>query len=383
MSRTLFTNTSRLRHISTPIILSAIVVVIAAIASLRGDVVFERVVTVMFINLLLTVGLQIFMGNSGLGSFGQYAFVLVGAYSSIWFSLTPEQKSLALPDMPVDWWLYNQTQPFFLAVVLGGLVATVVGAIIGIALVRLRGASFTIASFAFLIVVHSIALQWEEVTRGSRTVIGIPKETSLSIATAWAITAIVVGYIFKESTIGLKLRASREDEDAAASIGVNVKLMRWAGWTLSVFVSGLGGALWAHFIQQFSPQSFYLKETFLIVAMLVIGGAASVSGAVVGSISVAMASEGMRQFENWWNLERQTGTRTGEILPFQLVGFTEIVIALAMILVLVLRPSGIMAGRELVIPFGQGPDRPSPSDADPAKSMLSADETAIPGDTTL
>ena len=93
---------SLLSKVSTPVILGAIIVLIALIAALRNDVVFERVVTVMFIHLLLTVALQIFMGNSGLGSFGQYAFVLIGAYASLWFSLSPQEKSLALPDMPEE-----------------------------------------------------------------------------------------------------------------------------------------------------------------------------------------------------------------------------------------------------------------------------------------
>jgi branched-chain amino acid transport system permease protein len=345
-------------RVSTPVILVAIILAIWGVTVIRNDGVFERVVTVMFINVVLVVGLQVFMGNSGLGSFGQYAFVLTGAYASLWFSLSPQQKSLALPDMPESWWLYEQHYPFLVAVFLGGIVAMVLGAIVGVAFVRLRGASFTIATFAFLIVVHSVALQWKEVTRGSRTVIGIPKETSLAIAAAFAVVAILVGYVFKESTIGLKLRASREDEDAASSVGVNVKLMRWIAWTLSVFMSGVGGALWAHFIQQFSPQQFYLKETFLIVAMLVIGGAASVSGAVIGAVAIALSSEAMRQFENWWNLERQQGTSIGEILPVQLVGFTQIVIAVAMILVLILRPSGIMAGRELAYPMRRHVNRP-------------------------
>ncbi len=357
-------NRELLSWFSTPVILSGIVLIVMAITILRDNVVFERVVIVMFIHLLLTVALQIFMGNSGLGSFGHYAFVLIGAYSSIWFSLSPEEKNLALPDMPEDWWLYQQHYPFLVAVLLGGLTALLVGAVIGIAFVRLRGASFTIATFAFLIVVHSVALQWREVTRGSRTVIGIPRETNLNVAAGFAICAILVAYAFKESSVGLKLRSSRADEDASASIGVNVKLMRWMAWSLSVFFCGMGGALWAHFIQQFSPQSFYLKETFLIVAMLVIGGSASVSGAVVGAVSVAMASEGMRQIENWWNLERQQATSIGELLPFQLVGFTNIVIALAMILVLIIRPSGIMGGKELRWPFRSSGTPPRSTEID-------------------
>jgi branched-chain amino acid transport system permease protein len=350
MNRLGAARTDLARLISTPVILIGIVLLMTLITIVRDDVVFERVVIVMFVNMVLVVGLQAFMGNSGLGSFGQYAFVTIGAYSSIWFSLTPAQKRVALPDMPEEWWLYGQHLPFTAAVIIGGVVAAAVGAVIGIAFVRLRGASFTIATFAFLIVVNRVALQWEEITRGSRTVIGIPRYTTLWVVVAWVIVAIVVAYAFKESPLGLKLRASREDEDAAASVGVAIERTRWIAWVLSVFLAGIGGALWAHFIQQFSPHNFYLRETFLIIAMLVIGGSGSVSGAVIGALAVALSSEMLRQFENWVNLQRQTGTEIGELIPFQLVGFTEIVIALAMIAVLILRPSGLLAGRELAWP---------------------------------
>lgn len=337
---------------STPFILIGLCAAIAVIAVVRDDAVFLRVVTVMFISVLLAVALQMFMGNSGLGSFGQYAFVSIGAYASLWFGLSPAQKRVTLPDMPETWWIYRQHYPFELALIAAAIVTGLVGALIGLAFVRLRGASFTIATFAFLIVVNRVALQWEEVTRGSRVVIGVPKQTTIWIALAWASIAIAIAFVFKESSIGLKLRASREDEDAAASIGVDVKLMRWIAWTLSCAVSAIGGALWAYFIVQFTPNNFYLHETFLIVAMLVIGGAASVSGAVVGAISVALSSEFLRQTENFLNSQRNDGTTLGNLIPFQLIGFTEIVLAIVMILVLILRPSGILAGRELRFPRG-------------------------------
>jgi branched-chain amino acid transport system permease protein len=339
-----------LQRISTPAILLIGLIAIALLAATRHDVVFERVVTVMLINLVLTVGLQVFMGNSGLGSFGQYAFVTVGAYASIWFSLTPKQKRVALPDMPQDWWLYKQHLSFWPSVLVAALITTALGALVGLAFVRLRGASFTIATFAFLIVVNRVALQWVELTRGSRTVIGIPKFTGLWTAFACAAAAVVIAYAFKESSLGLKLRASREDEDAAASLGVDAARMRWFAWLLSVFFSGVGGALWAHFIQQFSPHNFYLKETFLIVSMLIIGGAGSVSGAVVGTVAVAMTAEQLRQIENWVNTQRAAEGWVASVIPFQLVGFTEIVLAVAIILVLILRPAGITGGREIAWP---------------------------------
>jgi branched-chain amino acid transport system permease protein len=350
---------------STPVILIGICLAIAVIAVVRDDAVFLRVVTVMFISVLLTVALQAFMGNSGLGNFGQYAFVAIGAYASLWFGLSERQKSVTFPDMPESWWIYRQDYPFELAILAAALVTGVVGGLIGVAFVRLRGASFTIATFAFLIVINRVALQWEQVTRGSRVVIGVPKETTIWIAFGWACVAILIAFVFKESTIGLKLRASREDEDAASSIGINVKLMRWIAWTLSCAVSAVGGALWAHFIIQFTPNNFYVHETFLIVAMLVIGGAASVSGAVVGAISVALSSEFLRQTENWLNTQRNNDTAIGNLLPFQLIGFTEIVLAIVMILVLILRPSGLLTGRELRWPRGT----PQPGVTDLAEAI--------------
>lgn len=350
---------------STPVILIGICLAVALLAVVRDDAVFLRVVTVMFISVLLTVALQAFMGNSGLGSFGQYAFVAIGAYASLWFGLTEKQKRVTFPDMPENWWIYRQHYPFELAILAAVVVTGIIGGLIGIAFVRLRGASFTIATFAFLIVVNRVALQWEQLTRGSRVVIGVPKQTTLWTAFAWACVVIVIVFAFKESSWGLKLRASREDEDAAASIGVDVKLMRWFAWTLSCAISAIGGALWAHFIIQFTPNNFYLHETFLIVAMLVIGGAASVSGAVVGAIAVALSSEFLRQTENWLNTQRNDATAFGKLIPFQLIGFTEIVLAVVMILVLILRPSGLLAGRELRWPRGA----PQPGTTDLAEAI--------------
>ena len=342
-----------LPRIITALILVGSMVLLAVGTEALGSRVFVRVVTVLFINMVLVVGLQIFMGNSGLVSFGHIAMMGIGAYGSIWFSLTPDQKNLSLPDMPEEWFIYQANLPFPLAIIAGGLLAVLVGGLIGIALVRLRGASFTIASFALLLIVHSVSLQTEELTRGSRTVFGIPPYTELWTAVAWAVLAVLAALLFKESAVGLKLRAAREDEEAAASLGVNAAWVRWLGWVLSMFVAGVGGGLWAHFITTFSPSAFYLSQTFLIVSMLIIGGSRSVSGAVIGTAAVALTSEVLRATEGILNTQRTEGTGIGQFLPFQMVGFTEIVLAIAIILILIWRPSGITGGREVGFRIGR------------------------------
>jgi branched-chain amino acid transport system permease protein len=243
-----------------------------------------------------------------------------------------------------------------------------VGGLLAIALVRLRGASFTIATFAFLIIVHSVALQWDQMTRGSRTVFGISRLTGLWTALAAALLTIVVALAFRESSLGLRLRAARDDEDAAASLGVNAAWVRWVSWTVSVFFAGAAGALWAHFITTFSPNAFYISQTFLIVAMLIIGGSGSVSGAVAGTVAVALGSEGLRRLENWLNQQREDATTLGNLVPIELRGFAEIVIAIAIILVLILRPSGIVGGREITLPRFKR-SGPPPGGAEPSKAL--------------
>ncbi|MCD6028569.1 MAG: inner-rane translocator [Thermomicrobiales bacterium] len=331
----------------TAAVLCAALIAIAVLTSLAGDRVFERVVTVLLISVVLTVALQLFMGNSGLSSFGHIGFMAIGAYSSLWFTLSPDEKNVTLPDMPPEWPMHGWQTSYLPAILLAGGVAALVGALLGVALVRLRGASFTIATFAFLIIVHSVALQWEPMTRGSRTVFGIPELTTIWWALGAALITVIAALLFKESSLGLRLRAARDDEDAAASLGVHITWVRWVAWVVSVFITGAAGALWGHFITTFSPTAFYISQTFLIVAMLIIGGAGSVSGAVTGAVVVALSSEWLRRLEGWLNTQRADQTALGQFIPIELRGFAEIVIAIAMILVLILRPSGIMGGREI------------------------------------
>ncbi|MDQ2655595.1 MAG: branched-chain amino acid ABC transporter permease [Chloroflexota bacterium] len=331
----------------TSVILCGILIIIGLLTNTFGDRVLVRVVTVLFVNVVLTVALQIFMGNSGLTSFGHIAFMAIGAYSSLWFTLTPEEKNRTLPDMPDTWLMHGWHTDFLPAILLAGGVAAIVGGLLGVALVRLRGASFTIATFAFLIVVHTVALNWDPMTRGSRTVFGIPDLTTIWIALGAALVVVIAGLLFRESPVGLRVRAARDDEDAAASIGIHIAWVRWVSWVASVFLAGAAGALWAHFITTFSPAAFYISETFLIVAMLVIGGSGSVSGAVVGAVLVSLSSEWLRRLEGWLNQHRSDGTIIGQLIPIELRGFAEIVIAIAMIIILIKRPAGLTGGREI------------------------------------
>jgi branched-chain amino acid transport system permease protein len=312
-------------------------VIAAALVATFGGVVLQRIFIVMLTNMILVLGLQLFSGNSGLLSFGHIAFMGIAAYGSILFSMSPQAKSLALRQLyPV---LQNVHLPFLPSLLIGAGIATLVAAILGVPLMRLSGAAAVIATLSLLVIAHTVFINWEEVTNGARTLFGVNQYTTLWNALAWTVFFVLLAYWFKETATGLKLRASREDEKAAAVMGVNIVRVRWVAWVLSAFTVGVAGVLYAHFITSFSPVAFYLSQTFIVVAMLIIGGSGSVAGAVVGTVAVTLLTESLRSVENSLNMAQS--------LPFTVSGLSEMFVALAMILILIFRPAGIMRGREV------------------------------------
>jgi branched-chain amino acid transport system permease protein len=277
------------------------------------------------------------MGNSGILSFAHIGFMGIGAYTSAMLTIPLQMKSMALPELyPLLATL--QVSPY-IGMIIAGLTAALVAALVSYPLMRLSDAAAVITSFALLVVLHTIMLHWSAVTNGPRTLFGLPKATDLPLAAGVAAGAIIVALLFKESRSGILLRASRDDETAAAAMGVHIPLLRWSAFILGALLAGIGGALWGHFITSFSPKAFYLKETFVILGMLVIGGPNTVSGAVLGTFIVTFAFEGLRALES--NINQ------AHIFTEQVVGLTEIVLALAMIAVLILRPGGLVAVREI------------------------------------
>ena len=332
--------TARLKPLSTPIVLAAGILLLAVLTDLVSISLLVRIVTVMFVSLILVLGLQLYMGNSGILSFATIGFMGIGAYTSVLFSMTSTAKELANPNLYP--FLIPIHLPFLPSVFVGALTASIVAAVVSYPLMRLSDAAAVITTFALLVIIHVMLLHWDRVTNGPRTLFGVDNYTTLWTSTVFCVITVFAVYLFKESRIGLRLRATRDDAYAAASIGINMVVMRWLAFVLSAFVAGVGGALWAHFITSFTPYSFYLTETFVVLAMLVIGGPYSVSGAVVGTFVVTAARELLRAVENYVNIL--------QIFPEGFFGFTEVVLAIVLILILVYRPAGIMGSRELSWP---------------------------------
>jgi branched-chain amino acid transport system permease protein len=310
---------------------------IVVLTDLLASEVFTRLITRMIINLILVVGLYIFVGNSGFVSFGHLGFMAIGAYVTGLLTIPPDFKAFNLQPPA---FIAHTELPFYEAALIGAGVAACVALVVGAPVVRLNGFSAGIAMLAFLIIIRVISSNWENVTGGLASMSGVPTDTTPFKALLGAVVAMTAAFLFQESRTGRRLRASREDEHAAAAIGVNVHRERLIAFVLSAFIVALGGALFAHFVGIFSPDDFYLKTTFLVLAMLVIGGRESLAGAVVGTLVITLVSEGLLRLEE------------GVHLPGAYLrppsGTQETGLGVFLLLALILRPNGITGGREIL-----------------------------------
>lgn len=332
-------------------------------AALVSGAAESAVVTTALVNLVLVVGLYTFVGNSGVLSFGHVAFAALGAYSAGLLVIPVETKAVLQPDLPGL--LANAHLAPLPATLAGAGVAALVAAVVALPLMRLSGLAASISTFSVLVIVHVVAGNLTAVTGGAAGLAGVPTSTTLITALLWALVVIAVAFAFQRTMVGLRLRASREDEFAARALGVPITRERSFAWVVSAAVMGAGGALLAQQLGTFSPAAFYLDLTFITLAMLVVGGMTSVSGAVVGTIAITAIGEAARQLE-------------AGIAPLGLpivvpAGFREVALAVVVLGILVLRPRGITAGRELLPPRFLVKPRP-------ALSTNAPPPTTSPGD---
>ena len=183
------------------------------------------------------------------------------------------------------------------AVIAGGLLAAVFAAVVVISLSRISGLSAGLATVALLISVRVVAGNWESVTRAKKSLSSIPISTTRNTALVWAVVVIFVAWAYQRSSFGKRLRASKSDDVAAAAAGIAIPLQRSVAFVISAFFTGVGGALFALFLGSVGPDVFYLDMTFLIITMLVVGGADSLTGAVIGAVGVSSLAEVLRRIE--------------------------------------------------------------------------------------
>jgi branched-chain amino acid transport system permease protein len=319
------------------LVVPLVLVALTAVVGASGTPSFEGTVTLILCNLIVVLGLQVFIGNSGVYSFGQLGFAASGAYVAALLTLPATFTALQTPELPrliADAQLSPLLSTLIAAVACGLLAAAV-----GWPLMRTSTLAIPISTFAFLIVAYNVLANWDPVTGGSSGLVSIPMTTDVTSAGLWAGVAVVVALAFKWSAGGYRLQASREDEVAARSIGIGLMRERLIAFTISGMLCGIGGALAVHESGVLSPTTFYFAASVTTITMLVVGGSRSVLGAVVGTLAVATVNELLRNFE-------EGASVFGLISIGATPGLAAIGLGLILLVTMVALPEGLSRGRE-------------------------------------
>ena len=260
----------------------------------------EKLITAMFIDAIMVIGIQIYVGNTGVFSFGHIGFGAVAGYAFAILAIEPDDKHIRIPDAP--WGLADvEMAPLPATAVALGItlvVAVVVGIGLGRSGARSGSVAATVITLALLFFTHEIAKSWNLLTGGERAGlafgIGDTLQTRTPIYLA-LFASIVLALVFARSSIGRLNHAAREDNLAARAMGINPVVQQTIALLLSVAVVSVAASLRVYEIGSLLPEFFFFQYTLLTLVMLVVGGRNGVTGALLGVGVITAVREGARR----------------------------------------------------------------------------------------
>lgn len=279
---------------------------------------YEKVATDIGIAIVLAVSLNVVNGMAGQFSLGHAAFMALGGYGAglityygsmlIWGSAARHGGHLGFGE-----WL------FVLACLVGGVVSTAAGYVVGLPSLRLKGDYLAIVTLGFGEILRVVLQQTEKVIKspaalreaglsklwpppvgGATGFDGIPKYTNLFWVFVFVTLMLVVAFRLKRSSLGRAMIAVREDEFAAQSMGVNVARIKVLAFMIAAFFAGTAGSLYAHEKgNMISPEAAGFQLSFTYVLMTVLGGRGSITGVMLAAIILTILPEALREFDQW------------------------------------------------------------------------------------
>jgi len=278
-----------------------------------------HILVITGIYIILTLSLNLVVGYTGLAALGHAGFACVGAYTSallaLHFGLSP-----------------------WLGLIIGACVAAILGVVVGVPSLRLKGDYLALATFGLGVIVYSVAKNWVSLTRGPMGLPGIPGFSvfGYQLSSIWAYLILVTVFVFLtyfvvrrivNSPFGRILRGIREDETATLAMGKNVNKYKILVFVIGAFFAGIAGSLYAHYITFIDPSSFTVMESITILLMVVFGGMGSLAGSFVGASVLVIFPE----------LLRFLGMPSSVAAPLR-----QMIYGLLLIILMLKRPQGLL-----------------------------------------
>lgn len=320
----------------TPLLTFLVLVVLGLAINFGADGFVQLILIYVLINMILAMSLNLVNGFTGQFSLGHAGFMAVGAYSSAFLS------TLVPPSTGPTQIIY-----FILYAVVGGVFAAFAGFLVGLPSLRLRGDYLAIVTLGFGEIIRVILLNTPAVG-GARGMYGIsgPSEWSYGDiefskfifgfidSIFWVIVCFFVIWRLIRSAHGRAFLSVREDEIAAEAMGINTTAVKVRAFVLSSFFAGVAGSLFAHYSNYLNPASFSFNRSVDAVIMVVLGGMGSLTGSLLSATFITVLPEVLRP------LQQATG-----------VDLRMVIYSLCLILLMILRPQGLLGSRELPNPI--------------------------------
>lgn len=329
-----------MKYINTNLILfTAIAIGFLIFAQNSFDDYTLRITNNIAIFIILAVSYNLINGVTGQFSLEPNGFVAIGAYVTALCLLDEDMKwAMFQLEDPSPWILAMQTD-LITALFLSGVAATVVALMLSFPVFRVRGDYLAIVTLGFGFIIKVIAINSPSITNGAIGLNEIPSVTNLYWTGGIAILTVILILNVVYSKYGRAMKAVRDDEDAAAAIGINTMKIKTYAFSTSAFFEGVGGGLLAILLTTISPDLFQFFLTFQLLIIIVLGGLGSMTGAIIGTIIVIGGSEWLRFLD-----------APISIMGYDLgahPGLRMVVFSIILIVVMLFAREGIMGKKEL------------------------------------
>ncbi|HPQ38646.1 MAG TPA: branched-chain amino acid ABC transporter permease [Synergistaceae bacterium] len=266
----------------------------------------EGIFILLMINGIAAMGVSILTGFTGIFTLGHAAYLAIGSYTTAILTL----------DYGIHW---------FPAIIAGGILAMILGYLIGIPTLKLFGDYYAIASIGLAESIRLIIENWQSLTNGARGLPGIDTFTTLPVTLGFFVVLAFFAFNLINGRIGRSFMACRDDHIAASLLGFHTARYRAFSLALSAFYCGIAGGLYAGFISFIQPIMFDMLKSTEMTAVVVFGGLGSMSGCLLGTTIITLVTELFRPISQ----------------------YRMLIYGLVLVLVMVLRPEGLMGQNEL------------------------------------
>lgn len=308
-----------------------------------GGAASDNIVTQMLINTIIVIGMQAYIGNTGVLSFGHVGFGAVAGYTFAVLAISVERKAVTIRNAPFG--LGDIQLSPWLALLVAVVVTLVLAMVVGLGLARSSSSSgaisATVITLAVLFMAHEVAVNWDELTGGDRGGLSFSVGSSLSSRTPIhlaVIGALALAFVYARSRSGRIAMAAREDALAARAMGHEPAVHQTMALAVSIVIVAVGASLRVYQLGSITPRFFFFEFTLLTLTMLIVGGRNSVTGAVVGVVVITVGNE----------IARYLAGPQVEVAGFVFrAGLSGLFLGLSMIGFMIFRPKGLLEDWDL------------------------------------